>query len=308
MDEKTTMSDLIQDYFDVKPYLEDRGVVYVLTTEGWINTDCPWCGDTGQHLGISDDNHCHCWKCGGHNIGKLIQLIEDCDWAGAMAVMEKYQNYAKPGLLEQDTYVPPKQTIIPKEFGSKLGKYSGPDMGIAYDFLKDRGMLDLHQELYYSGFMGPQYKFRIAFPVYIRKQLVTFMTRDVTGKAKVPYIAQPIKEAVIPCKNTLYGYDECAPGGRVVLVEGPIDQWKLGRGSLATWGTGWTIEQVALLRSLHPSKVYILYDSEELAQQSAKRLASAIWYCSTEVVYLDDHNDPGELTMEEGKKLMGELT
>jgi DNA primase len=227
-----------------------------------------------------------------------------------MAVMEQFQNYDRALLTESSQFTPPKQIEMPKEFIS----LEDPKITVKIvdDFLAKRGFdpttTRINHSIHYSPGPAGDYKFRIAWPVYIGNQLVTFMTRDVTGRAKVPYIAQPVKEAVIPCKHTLYGYDDVAPGSNIVIVEGPIDQMKLGRGALATWGTGWTIEQVALIKSLHPNKVTILYDSEEIAQEAAKRLDKAIWFCPSEVMYLDDHNDPGELTLEEGREIMRSLT
>lgn len=306
------MSNTTQKFFDPKAYFEAKRIDYATEgpniSQGWIGINCPWCGDKLKHLGINpENNRVVCWRCGGHNIGKLVQLIEDCSWSEAMEIMEKYQNFRRPEEPEGQIIIPPGYIEIPKEF-----------VGIEVEipklvatFLHKRGLSakkTVHDnELYYSGHWGLDYKFRILIPVYIQHKLVTFMTRDVTGKSKTPYISQPPNEAVIPCKHTLYGYDEITPGSKVILVEGPIDQWKLGRGSLATWGTGWTIEQVKLLRTLYPSKVYILYDSEETAQERAKKLAKAIWFCDTEVMYLDNHKDPGELTLEEGREVMKEL-
>lgn len=314
------MDNSIITFFDVMGYLMSKGITPTTegpnTTPGWINIDCPWCGDKMKHLGINlENNGMSCWRCGGHNIGKLVQLLENCSWSEAMEIMEKYQNFNRPEKLEK-TLVPAGKVEIPKEFRQNPLNETMiiAEMIPAYKFLESRGFLGCitkmlrKYELYYSGWWGIKYKFRILFPIYIHHQLVTFMTRDVTGKAKEPYISQPPNEAVIPCKHTLYGYDEVSPGATVVLVEGPIDQWKLGTGSLATWGTGWTMEQIALLRSLYPKKVYILFDSEEVAQEQAKKLGKAIWYCDSEVLYLDDHKDPGELTIQEGKEVMRELT
>ncbi len=303
------MNNITIDFFDPIAYLNTKGISFVNTTSNWIGLNCPWCGDSDKHLGINlENNACNCWKCGGHNIAKLVQLIEDCNWPIALSVMEQYQNYSKAGFLEKDTYIPPRQIEMPRDFSIiDNSRLIPPRVG---SFLMKRGFapsIIKTNKIYYSPGPVGKYAFRIAFPVYIHKQLVTFMTRDVTGRAKIPYISQPINKAVIPIKNTLYQYDTVQPNETIVIVEGPIDQWKLGVGSLATWGTGWTIQQVSLLRSLYPKKVYILYDNEEVAQQSAKRLSKAIWFCNVEVICLDGVNDPGDLSIEEGKKLMEEL-
>jgi hypothetical protein len=306
------MNDIVIQFFNPIDYFDSKGIFHTNegpnSSVGWESINCPWCGDIDQHLGINlENNALNCWRCGGKSIVKLVQLIEDCNWSGAVAVMEKFQSYNRPEKFPAPERIPAGEVKVPKEFkrvgeGKPFGHYH------LNRFLTIRGF-DSYQtpkekEIYYSGFWGVEYKFRILFPVYIHHQLVTFMTRDVTGKASKPYIACDPKDEIIPIKHTLYGHDDVTPSSPVVLVEGPIDQWKLGRGSLATWGTGWTIEQVALLRSLNPKKVYTLFDSEEIAQESAKRLSKAIWFCDTENLYLDDRKDPGELTLEEGKELM----
>jgi len=308
-----SMNNPIINFFDVKSYLDHKHISYA--TEGsntsgpdWINIDCIFCNDNNKHLGINlENNALNCWRCGGKNIVKLVQLIEDCNWSGALAVMEKFQNYNKPERFFVPERIPAGEVKIPKEF-KRVGEGKPFSHYHLNRFLTVRGF-DPYQtpkerEIYYSGFWGVEYKFRILFPVYIQRRLITFMTRDVTGKTSKPYIACNPKDEIVPIKHTLYGYDDVLPSSTVILVEGPIDQWKLGRGSLATWGTGWTMEQVALLRSLQPKKVYTLFDSEEIAQESAKRLSKAIWFCDTENLYLDDKKDPGELTLEEGKELI----
>jgi len=64
---------------------------------------------------------------------------------------------------------------------------------------------------------------------------------------------------------------------------------------------------VKLLRELNGSKIFILFDSEEIAQKSAKKLSEQIWWTESEVIELNGVKDPGELTVEQGKELMRSL-
>jgi len=50
-----------------------------------------------------------------------------------------------------------------------------------------------------------------------------------------------------------------------------------------------------------------LFDSEEIAQKSAKKLSEQIWWTESEVIELNGVKDPGELTVEQGKELMRSL-
>ena len=54
-------------------------------------------------------------------------------------------------------------------------------------------------------------------------------------------------------------------------------------------------------------KIYICFDTEIEAQKIAMAQAQQIWCCPTEVIELNNFNDPGELSEEEGLILMKQL-
>ena len=63
---------------DTKALLDDLGIDYKLSgknvTSGWIEVNCPFCGDPSYHLGISPTNLFHCWRCGEK--GNLIKYFK----------------------------------------------------------------------------------------------------------------------------------------------------------------------------------------------------------------------------------------
>jgi hypothetical protein len=65
--------------------------------------------------------------------------------------------------------------------------------------------------------------------------------------------------------------------------------------------------QVLLLHDLSPTKVFILFDSNEEAQKSADRLARKIWFSEVEITELKGAEDPGDLSILEAQQLMTEL-
>jgi DNA primase len=279
---------------------------------GWLGIACPFCSDSGEHLGINITNNIiSCWKCGiKGSVTKLIKEIEHTvSFPETLEVMEKYQDFHRIGLIQnrEESESKISHLEIPKNF-TKLSWPKVPD--IVIKFLTERGFdpekICRGRELYYGGFLGP-FKFRIILPITLRGRLVSWVGRDVTGRSEIKYRNLEEEKSILPAKDTLYGFDEVLPGSNIVVVEGPLDQLKLGAGSVATYGTQWTQKQVTLLRELNPNSVIILFDSEEMAQESAKRLSKQIWWCSSEVVMLNDVNDPGELSVEQGKKLMREL-
>jgi DNA primase len=131
--------------------------------------------------------------------------------------------------------------------------------------------------------------------------------RDYSGEAHKRYISASDQESAIPAKNVLYGYDDAPENSVLVVVEGIIDKMKLGRRAVATLGTGFTKNQVLSFRIKFPQKIYILFDSETESQKIAQDLAFQIWWCPTEIIQLTNHNDPGELTEDEGVELMRQL-
>ena len=94
----------------------------------------------------------------------------------------------------------------------------------------------------------------------------------------------------------------------VVVVEGVLDQWKLGRGSVATFGTSLTIHQIRLLGGYR--RVLFCFDSEDTAQAKAARWARevAALGVSVEVVDLElGARDCGDLSDSEAAAVRREL-
>ncbi|KKL57058.1 hypothetical protein LCGC14_2239220, partial [marine sediment metagenome] len=91
-------------------------------------------------------------------------------------------------------------------------------------------------------------------------ETVSFVGADVTRQAKVPYKNASESESVIPIKSCLYNLDNA--NETVILVEGITDVWRIGDGSVATFGKKVTDEQVNLLIRKRIKRVYILSDSD----------------------------------------------
>ncbi len=306
------MRDIVIELFDVVPYLEDKRVSFVNegSTQGWINLNCPWCSDSADHLGIHlDSNSMNCWRCGKKgSVLNLVKILEgNCSYSETLAVMEKYQNPSRFTSAIQEEIKHPGTVKLPSIF-QKIVWPTPPDL--VKKFLLFRGFdpeeICRNKELYFGGHVG-KFKFRLILPITYHHRMVSYVGRELFGRSSVPYLSLEDKDSVIPPKSVLYGYDEVPPGGNIVIVEGPLDQWKLGPGAVATFGTAWTMDQVSMIRNLTPNKVFILYDTEDIAQKAAKALCDQIWFCECEVMYLEDKKDPGELSVEEGREVMNQL-
>jgi DNA primase len=154
----------------------------------------------------------------------------------------------------------------------------------------------------------PQWNFRIILPVYnTNKKLITYQGRDYTGMAPERYKSLSNDLSVVPIKDTLYG-EWMVRDRNILVVEGAFGVWRVGTGAVATYGCSWTNTQ--LDRLLKYENVYIMFDSDDQAQRSARRLASSISAqgLHAEVLSLPDElTGPDELDAETVKELREEL-
>ncbi len=308
------------DSFDVVAYLEASGIAYATSgkniSEGWVGINCPFadCPDPSDHMGVAvadakwDNGFFSCWICGrkGGAI-KLIQTIDECNYFNAVQTLEKFQSFLtttpvapinqkrKTEKFELQNCKPLDSSNIPSEVKS---------------FLTNRGFdpVQIIQEykLHYGGYVG-DYKYRIVLPVEYNGNFVTCVARDVTGKQEPPYHNCPDELSSVPIKESLYGYDQVHTNSTVIVVEGPLDQWRLGTGAVSTFGTNFTPAQILLLKELKPRQIYVLYDREKKAQAKALDLARHIYFAPTQVITLGHKNDPAELTESEVAELRQEL-
>ena len=144
---------------------------------------------------------------------------------------------------------------------------------------------------------------RIVIPVKFDGNTVSWTARSILPDTESRYIS--CGHEVIPHKEIVYGWDKT--GKDVIIVEGVTSVWRLGDGAVATFGTGFTLEQLKLLRTKRNK--FILFDSETQAQKKAEEMAKQLsgFDGTVEVVTLDSVNDPADLSDEEAKKIKKEL-
>jgi DNA primase len=153
---------------------------------------------------------------------------------------------------------------------------------------------------------GPvgDYALRLIIPFYQRRRLVTFTTRDITDKAKIPYVHCPKKLSIYHPKDTLYNLDKAED--EVIVVEGVTDVWRIGNGAVATCGDKWTAKQAKLLSKF--KRVFVLFDTEEEAQQNALSLANDVSAFVNEVEVLEfGSTDPADLSEADVKHLRNSI-
>ncbi len=121
-------------------------------------------------------------------------------------------------------------------------------------------------------------------------------TRAIGDRVQERYISASFEQEAVNHKTLVYGSNYCQHS--VVVVEGPIDAWRVGPGAGALFGTAFTPMQVLRLTKF-PYR-YICFDNSSVAQARARELAEelSVFPGTTEVIELDAL-DPGSASKKE---------
>ena len=281
-------------------FCEDNYIDFI--TEGknvsarWIQICCPFCGDHSHHLGFhAEYSAFKCWRCGKHTAKEVFTSISKIPFH---EIREKYYGKeGRPSIRKSKEKASLTKISLPKEFQdlSKPHKTYLTDRN--FDWQKIKSLYNIMG----TGPIG-SWKNRIIMPVYHDGILATYTSRDITDKSDQRYKACSAINEAREIKHCLYGYD-MIPGKSVIVVEGPTDVWRLGPGSVATFGTEFKMAQVNLLKKF--KNVFILFDPG--AEKNATKLADNIWpFTDVEIVEIDE-DDPGSMSQKDADDLMKEL-
>lgn len=284
--------------------------------KGWVQTECPFCtGNPGYHLGYNlKKGYFHCWRCGWKSTFKTIARLTGAPPEEVRSILSRYALKGKA--LRRVAYFEQSSQELPakKLDRAKLPMNLMPLLPAHRRYLENRGLdVDEVLELWKIKSIGPvgPYKHRIFIPIYWHGRLVSFHSRDVTGKQDPKYKACAKEHEVIHHKELVYGLEEALAHGlrSVIVVEGPIDVWKLGIGAVCVFGTAFTMKQVMLL-ARHVDRAIIVFDNEKQAQRSAKRLAGELAFYGVECLVKrvpDQYNDVGDMPLFEARQFKLEL-
>lgn len=267
----------------------------------------PFCEGDGEHGGVNlTHKHFSCFQCAeSASPPKLVKQILNCSWAKAYEAVRNYSS------RDSSSWATIPTDRVRSSRPVHLPALTGPLCGPGGHYLSSRGFNPEAVEAKYgvkeSGPLG-SYKFRLIIPIYLNKELVSFTSRDYTGKGEPKYKEQPVDEARIPVKDCLYNIDSVKD--KLLIVEGPADVWRMGDGAVSLFGIKCTEKQQEILfkwwmhslRIKRVKKVVILLDPK------TKRAADALYYKLSsfirdlKIVELSDR-DPAELTQEEAMNL-----
>jgi len=298
--------------YRVLDLLKDRGVPHSTThhhcTRGWVQLrECPWCGSENYHLGLTLDGvAANCWRCGPHPVHDTLALV-----LGTEHLDRVLRRYVVVDREEEEQWWWEEEEEENRLASALPPPGTGPLSTQHLEYLRRRGFSDplTLAQLWDLRGTGPTmagpWKNRIVIPVYDEqhRRVLTYVGRDITEKHPRRYLFTQAEHSVRTRGEVLYGLDRVPRGQQwIVVVEGPVDVWRLGPGtSVATLGVAWTEWQVLALVRHGFRHIFILYDRDavEEAKALAHHLAPVLLKGTVEVLTLHGHKDPGELSPEE---------
>ena len=268
-----------------------------------MELDCPWCGR--PHLGFNTRSRVFsCWYCGkkktDETLGRLLGVHTDSE---LQTILRKYST---------DVPVSAGPRVIETPVGGKYIEPANIPLTRAHgDYLRRRGFnpKELVEKWGISSVPGwePLLGNRVLMPLTFDGVKVSWQARTVFPDVEPRYLTASKDQEQVHHKDLVYGWDYASLLGRAVLVEGPMDAWKLGPGAVHGFGVQLMAAQVRLLSQL--DEVFVVFDSEPKAQTIGRDIARQLAALGTRAEYVDleTSKDPGELSMEEGQTVMNEL-
>ena len=290
--------------FNVERFLDDYDIPKFTEGKncqpGWINIQCPFCDDDSNHGGFNlGQGYYNCWKCGGHNLDLVVKELLGIRKGQAQDVVDEYSERIKKKKAKKKQ-AKAQEIILPPGCGKMDNRH--------IRYLKKRyfdpGQLEQDWNLMGTREYG-SYKFRIIAPIYRQGRLVSYQGRDITDKQKLRYKACAIENEVIHHKHILYGSDYVLHRKGIVL-EGITDVWRMGKGSVGTFGSTYTKQQIQEIYRIM-DYAFILYDPD--AEDKADKMSWDLSMLGVEVekIILYNIKDPALLNQREAERIRLDL-
>lgn len=293
------------DLIDTRSLFDDLNIEYKDSgkniSNGWLGIDCPYCGDSSNHLGLNLSNNLFsCWRCSERGtVVKLVKEIKQISYHQANLLMIQYQ---RDGIFTQVEEQNPTHTNVGGQ-GRNVLVWPNPILDSAPElhrrYLQSRNFdpdfLTKKYGLRFTPNTGP-YRFRIIAPMNLSGKAVSWIAADIIrNKERIPYLKCPVEMSIVNANSCLYNIDSVKDVA--VICEGITDCWRIGDGSVATLTKNVTSEQTLLLTQRGVRKVLIMFDSDALEQAHnvARRLSGLF---KTEVIELSE-GDPADFNLGE---------
>jgi hypothetical protein len=295
--------------FNAIQFLKDYHIQYweegKNVSPGWVNIRCIFCEDDSNHLGFNlEKGSVNCWKCGGHSLDYTVSKLLGISKRKAEQLIFEYN---EPGVIKtklRSASLQNVKSVTPP--GSSLSKFHKQYLQ-GRNFKPD--LLEKKYQLTGTGMSefweGLLFELRVIIPIIYQGQIISFQGRDITDKQTIRYKGCPLDKCVMNYKEVLYGIDNIQ-GNRIGVVEGILDQWRMGDGFVCSFGSSMTSGQLNLLRNYE--HIFFLFDPEREAQEKAKKYACELSALGKNVELIKlQVRDPAELKPEEAEYIKREL-
>jgi DNA primase len=244
-----------------------------------------------------------CWRCSTKApITKFIKKVQNISYSQAELVVAQYL-----GLEVKKNYLDKIKTLAGTQVD--LSGFQTELLPVTRAYLESRGFhaqtLVAEYDLMDGGNFGP-YAWRVIIPIIMSGRVVSFTSRTIQQNPEIPrYKMASDQESLVNRNNLLYNIDTVSRAA--IVVEGPVDVWRMGRGCVATLGTKFSSGQIDILRRAGVQRAFVVYDSE--AEVAGERLAANLrpFISHVEVIYLEGGKDPADLTDAEARYLRRDL-
>lgn len=278
------------------------------TKRGEISIKCPYCGDDdpSMHMGISLTKEA--WGCHrnathrGKSPIRLITALLNCSVSQAKLIAAQY-GVADPASfdtlpalnLTSEAPSPVKAPLkLPPEFRA-ISHFDRFWRYIAHRGFEDAGGVIAEYRLKCA--VSGRFKDRVITPFYQGGQLIGWTGRAIINPVSAPRYLSSGAEV----KKTIFNEDELREGGELLFItEGPFDAIKvdfygqeLGARATCTFGTSFTVDQIAIISSLPFNLKIILFDNGAIEQA----WSVFDWLPRSVVAKLPDGvDDPGDMS------------
>jgi hypothetical protein len=245
----------------------------------------------------------------------LVRELEGTDLDGAVAIMEgdaTKVDHKKLSKLSPGAGVPhkrggvdydPSVVFRPEVFApgeARWPRFFRPLPPEGNEYSRSRGIPNGAATWFrlgecFSGWLAD----RLVFPIFFQDKLIYWVARDQTGLAEKKILNMPNKPGMAGSGDVLLNMDRAGlvNGGRVVLVEGPVDAAVVGPDAVASLGKNLSRNQIVRMVEYGYTHVTVCYDGDvrKTAMDTAKRISA---YIPASVAELPGKDDPAELGFE----------
>lgn len=286
---------------DFQALAENKGIIFKGPDKrGWLHFRCPFCQDDLFHLGFHNSTWT-CFRCGKKKQSQILRYVFHTELSQALSFKKKGVNTPSVILRKKEFQAPIKLT---KTIPSKAWNYLKEERKF-----EDIYSLQTTWDFYFPAIMdiAGKWKYRIIVPIYLDGKMVSWFGRDYTNKQENRYEFPPDEMNVVNPKDVIYGLDLANPDLPLVLVEGPLDVWKLGPQSGGAFGTSLTDGQIQLLKKKGFNHLILVGDNDEPGIQAVEHHFSMLTILGFDVQMTNissRYKDPGQMEDETARKFM----